>query len=77
VSVWVGREAVEWRQVEFFGKNDLAVELVDRFSPGVWAERVVVDTQPVLGLFLALENGRKEGQDGLPRGCLATAARRC
>lgn len=39
----VGREAVEGGFVEFLWEDDLAVELVDWFSPGIRTERVVVD----------------------------------
>lgn len=62
-------------EVEFFGKDDLAVELVDRFSPREWAEGIVVDAQTALALVLALAKG-KERQDGLPHGCRCGASGR-
>jgi hypothetical protein len=63
-----GREAVERREFEFFGEDDLAVELVDRLSPCVWAERVVVDAQTAPFLTLVLGSRREKRKDGLPLG---------
>ena len=39
---------------EFFGKDDLAVELVDQLSPGIWAEHVVVDAQTTVETRMSL-----------------------
>ena len=45
---------VEQCDFKFFGKDDLAVELVDRLSPGIWAERVVVDAQTTVETRMSL-----------------------
>lgn len=63
--------------VEFLGKDDLAVELVDRFRPGVRTEGVVVDAQTTPTFTLtharthdvaAAHSRRQERKDGLPNG---------